>query len=79
MCVHTHTHYTVVSRKYAPLFCMPALSKTGEGAYARDHDISAWRPLPTDECHVGAQSLHFLWLFDGEKQQSSKEYFDTNS
>ena len=35
---------TVVSCKYAaappPLFCMLTLGKTGEGAYARDHDIS---------------------------------------
>ena len=26
--------------------------------------IADWRPLPTDECHVGARSLHFLWLFN---------------
>ena len=32
---------TVVSRKYASLFCMLAPGKTGEGAYARDSDISA--------------------------------------
>ena len=29
---------TVVSRKYAPLFCMLASGKTGEGAYARDRN-----------------------------------------
>ena len=33
--------YTVESRKYASVFCMLALGKTGEGAYARDRDISA--------------------------------------
>ena len=32
---------TVESCKYAPLFCMLASGKTGEGAYAQDHDISA--------------------------------------
>ena len=24
------------------------------------------RPLPIIECHVGARSLHFLWLFGGQ-------------
>ena len=33
-------------------------------AYSRDRDSSDWRPLPTDECHVGARSRHFLWLFN---------------
>ena len=30
---------TVESRNYAPLLCMLALGKTGEGAYKRDSDI----------------------------------------
>jgi hypothetical protein len=58
--------HTVESYDYAPPFCMLALGKSGEGAYTRDSDISAWRPLPTDECQMGAWSLHFLWLFDGQ-------------
>ena len=32
---------TIESSNHAPLFCMLALGKTGEGAYAWDHDISA--------------------------------------
>ena len=63
---------TVVSRKYAPFFCMLSSGKTGEGAYARDRDISVWRPLPTNGRHVDAQSLYFYWLFDGE----SKLWYD---
>ena len=45
---HSNTMYTVDidtctvgSHKYAPLFCMLSSGKTGEGAYARDSDISA--------------------------------------
>ena len=30
---------TVESRNYAPLLCMLALGKTGEGAYSQDSDI----------------------------------------
>ena len=51
---------TVESRKYAPLFCMLASGKAGEGAYAWDHDISAWRPLPTNDCRVDAISVLLL-------------------
>ena len=40
---------TVESRKYTPLFCILVSGKTGERAYARDHDISVWRPLLTDD------------------------------
>jgi hypothetical protein len=54
-----------------PPFCMLALGKSGEEAYTRDRDISAWRPLPTDECHMGARSLHFLWLFDGQNSRKN--------
>ena len=44
--------HTVESCKYAPLFCMLASGKTGEGAYARDHDTSARQPLPTNNRQV---------------------------
>ncbi len=47
-------------------FCTLALGKTEEKAYSRDCDISVRQQLPTNECHVGTQSLHFLWLFDGQ-------------
>ena len=57
--------FTVVSRKYAPLFCMLASDKTGEGAYAWDRNIAEWRPLPTDDCHMNARFLYFYWPFDG--------------
>ncbi len=43
---------------------MLALGKSGEAAYTRDRDISVRRPLPTDKCHMGARSLHFLWLLE---------------
>jgi hypothetical protein len=39
---------------------MQALGKSGEGAYTRGHDISAWRPLPTNKCHMGARSIYIL-------------------
>ena len=53
-------------------------TKSGQnrgGAYTCtwDHDISVSRPLSTDECHMGAQLLHFIRLFDDynlKKQQS---------
>ena len=35
-----HNIITIVSRKYAPLSCMLASGNTGEGAYARECDIS---------------------------------------
>ena len=53
---------------------MLALSTTGEGAYTQDHDNSAWRPLLTDECHVGVQSLQFLWLFGGQNLRKTTNY-----
>ena len=67
---------TVESRDYAPPFCMLALGKSGEGAYTRDRDIFAWRPLPTDECHMARD----LWLFDGEtlEKRQSEAYYGTN-
>ena len=57
--MHLVYHYstTVKSHKYTPPFCMLALSKIGEGANAQNYDISAWRPLPTDECHMDMWSL----------------------
>jgi hypothetical protein len=61
MYMHVYT-CTVESRDYAPPpLCMLALGKSGEGAYTRDPNISAWRPLPTVECHVGARSLAVWW------------------
>ena len=36
-----HVSSTIESHTYAPLFCMLALGKTGEGAYVRDCDVSA--------------------------------------
>ena len=58
---------TVESHNYAPpLLSMLALGKTGEWAYLQDSDIYVWQPLPIAEYHVGARSLHFLWLFDGQ-------------
>ena len=65
----------VESRPYAPppppvgmLACI------GEGDYTRDRYISSWRPLPTVECHVGARSLYFLWLFDGQNSRKSTKW-----
>ena len=55
------TSIIIESHNYAPLLCMLALGKTGEGAYRRDSDIYMQRPLPTGECHMGARSLQFLW------------------
>ena len=55
---------TIESHDYAPL-CMLALSKSGEGAYTWDPNISVLQSLPTVECHVGAQSLYCLLLFGG--------------
>ena len=54
--------YTTESCKYAPIFCMLELGTTEEGGYTRDHDISTWQPLPTNEYYVGVQYLHFSWL-----------------
>ena len=65
-------------RTYAPLFCMLALGKTGEGAYTRDSDISMWRPLPSADHHVGARCLQFHRIKEQEKQQS-KPWYDTSS
>ena len=50
---------------------MLALVKTGEGAYAQDSDIYVWRPLVTDDCHVGVRSLHFLWQFNGQNSRKA--------
>ena len=40
--LHTAGNFssTVVSCKFAHLFCILALGKTGEGAYVQDRDIS---------------------------------------
>ena len=37
--------------------------QVGEGG---DPYIFVRRPLPTIECHMGARSLCFLWLFGGQ-------------
>ena len=71
-------YITVESCEYAPLFCMLASGKTGEGAYSRDRDISEWRPLPTDDRHVGARCTSYLMDKAGEKRQS-KPWCDTSS
>ena len=55
---------------------MLASSKTGEGAYEQDRDISVWRPLPTGDRHVDARSLYFYWEFDGEKRFDMTCIFD---
>ena len=56
---------TVESYNYAPPpFVHASIGQNRGGVYSRDSDIYMWRPLPTDECHVGARSLHFLWLFE---------------
>ena len=54
---------------------MLASSKIEERAYARDRDISMWRPLPTDDCHVDVRCSYFYWPFwwianTGDKRQS---------
>jgi hypothetical protein len=61
--------FTVKSRDYMPPFCMLALGKSGEGAYTRDSDISVWRPLPTDKCHMGAQSLAVWWAISRKTRE----------
>ena len=53
---------------------MLALGKTGEGAYSQDSDIYTWRPLPTDKCHVGVRSLHFLWLIDRQNSRKAAKW-----
>ena len=63
--------FIVESHNYVPLLCMLALGKTGEGAYSWDGDIYMRQPLPTDEHHVGARSLHFLCLFDGQNSREA--------
>jgi hypothetical protein len=75
--IHVHhksirMYITVESRDYAPL----SACKSGEG---RDCDISAWRLLPTDECHMGAWSLHFLRLFDGQNSSPAPARETLNS
>ena len=45
----------IESHKYAPLFCMLALGKTGEGACAQDSDNSSQSPLPTEDRQLGVQ------------------------
>ena len=34
-------------------------------------NIFVWRPLPTSECHVGTQSLYFLWLLGWAKLEKN--------
>ena len=49
-----------------------SLSKP-QGAYSRDSNIYVRRPLLIDECHMGAQSVHFLQLFDGQTSRKATE------
>ena len=73
-CEYSDVHVPWNPAIIPPPLCMLALGKTGEGAYSQDSDIYMWRPLPTDECHVGVRSLHFLSLFDGQNSRKVTKY-----
>ena len=54
-----------------PLFLYASIRQNGRGTYARDHDISVWQPLPTDNPHMGERSMpaqsQAVWWIKQEK------------
>jgi galactose-1-phosphate uridylyltransferase len=65
---HHSYMYNVLCIPWNPApFRMLALSKTGEGAYMWDRNVSAWQPLATVWL-MSHGHMNFLWLFDGENK-----------
>ena len=52
-----------------PPFLHAGIGENRGGAYAQDHDISVWRPLPTDDHHVGTRCRGCLIDKTGEKRR----------
>jgi hypothetical protein len=77
--LHDSRIWKCINSSATPPFLHASIGQKWGGAFMRDRDIFIHGIVrfPSDECHVGAQSLHFLWLFDGHISRKTTRHIMT--